>query len=339
MPAISRLASTGRGDNGWRRENASSLWVSCAARWPPIRALRSGRSSAASAHLRSAMSRLPMMTVSRLLKSWAMPPVSCPIASIFCDWRSVSSAAARRAASRWSVFGAHQRQPGERDEEGGRRQAEEQMAAQKVEPLLSDLVDPDAGAHIEREPVELANGEPAVRAVDLGHRRIVTAVRIARDALHEAAAGIELDVQRHRAGIAGEDDAVGPHHRVAAALHARQALVEIMEIARSNRNHDDAGESIRRDRAAFGSPRKIAHFPRGARECVRYKCRRLRRDGRENNRGPTGSRFGGRGLSNEVARGRPSRSMIQISFTAESASAIFLSWRCSSCELRICSSD
>ena len=32
-----------------------------------------------------------MMTVSRLLKSWATPPASWPNASIFCDWRSCAS--------------------------------------------------------------------------------------------------------------------------------------------------------------------------------------------------------------------------------------------------------
>ena len=35
--------------------------------------------------LRSAISRLPLMMVSRLLKSCATPPVSWPIASIFCE--------------------------------------------------------------------------------------------------------------------------------------------------------------------------------------------------------------------------------------------------------------
>src|SRR5882672_3429825 len=35
-----------------------------------------------------------MMAVSRLLKSWAMPPASRPIASIFCDCRSCSSVCA-----------------------------------------------------------------------------------------------------------------------------------------------------------------------------------------------------------------------------------------------------
>ena len=41
-----------------------------------------------------------MTAVSRLLKSCAMPPVSWPIASIFCDWRSISSARRRSAMSR-----------------------------------------------------------------------------------------------------------------------------------------------------------------------------------------------------------------------------------------------
>ena len=37
-----------------------------------------------------------MITASRLLKSWAIPPASRPTASIFCDWRSWSSS--RRAS-------------------------------------------------------------------------------------------------------------------------------------------------------------------------------------------------------------------------------------------------
>ena len=40
-----------------------------------------------------------MMMVSRLLKSWAMPPVSWPIACIFCDWRNCSSMARRSVTS------------------------------------------------------------------------------------------------------------------------------------------------------------------------------------------------------------------------------------------------
>ena len=41
-----------------------------------------------------------MITVSRLLKSWAMASVSCPIASIFWAWRS-SSCKARCSARAW----------------------------------------------------------------------------------------------------------------------------------------------------------------------------------------------------------------------------------------------
>ncbi len=36
------------------------------------------------------ISRLPRMTVSRLLKSWAIPPLSWPMACIFCAWNSAS---------------------------------------------------------------------------------------------------------------------------------------------------------------------------------------------------------------------------------------------------------
>ena len=41
----------------------------------------------------------PMMLVSRLLKSCAMPPVSCPTTSIFCAWRKRASDARRACAA------------------------------------------------------------------------------------------------------------------------------------------------------------------------------------------------------------------------------------------------
>ena len=41
-----------------------------------------------------------MIAVRRLLKSWATPPVSWPIASIFCDWRSSCSIRCRLVRSR-----------------------------------------------------------------------------------------------------------------------------------------------------------------------------------------------------------------------------------------------
>ena len=48
---------------------------------------------------RSADRRLPIMTFSRLLKSWATPPVSCPIASIFCGLSNASPAPLGAVAS------------------------------------------------------------------------------------------------------------------------------------------------------------------------------------------------------------------------------------------------
>ena len=48
---------------------------------------------------RGDISSPPMTGVSRLLKSWAMPPVSWPTASIFCAWRSASSARSRSPTS------------------------------------------------------------------------------------------------------------------------------------------------------------------------------------------------------------------------------------------------
>ena len=66
----------------------------------PTLASRSSAGSLRSARRRCSDSILPVMTVSRLLKSCAMPPVSWPIASIFCAWRSRSSLARRSVMSR-----------------------------------------------------------------------------------------------------------------------------------------------------------------------------------------------------------------------------------------------
>ena len=56
---------------------------------PPRRARVSGPPGCSRAAARCSR----VMTVRRLLKSWAMPPASRPTASIFCDWRSCSSSA------------------------------------------------------------------------------------------------------------------------------------------------------------------------------------------------------------------------------------------------------
>ena len=95
------LARSGLGSSGCRREKASRRWVSAAARLAdvtaPIDDSAGSRSSRPSASRFCARSSDPTMPCSRLLKSWAMPPVSWPTASIFCDWRSASSV--RRSVS------------------------------------------------------------------------------------------------------------------------------------------------------------------------------------------------------------------------------------------------
>ena len=80
--------SSALGCSTWRREKASSLPVSSAPRRE--RARRRGQqllarsASSASAGSSSSTCRLPWMTVSRLLKSCAMPPVSWPTLSRRC---------------------------------------------------------------------------------------------------------------------------------------------------------------------------------------------------------------------------------------------------------------
>ena len=90
------------GSSGWRRAKASSWRVSWRGAVGAVqgvleplrgRARRRPRSAASS-------SRLPRITCSRLLKSWATPPVSWPTASIRCAWRSRSCACSRSVMSR-----------------------------------------------------------------------------------------------------------------------------------------------------------------------------------------------------------------------------------------------
>jgi hypothetical protein len=76
----------------WIREKASSWPVSLAPRRVDSSAVSAIRFSRGSSTREAISSSPPMIGVSRLLKSWAMPPVSWPTASIFCAWRSASSA-------------------------------------------------------------------------------------------------------------------------------------------------------------------------------------------------------------------------------------------------------
>ena len=89
-PLRNLLTSIGFGSSGCRREKASSRLVSAAARCAPRIALRRAlQIEPAFRRLlgawRCAVSRLPITIIRRLLKSWAMPPLSWPTASIFWD--------------------------------------------------------------------------------------------------------------------------------------------------------------------------------------------------------------------------------------------------------------
>ena len=91
------------------RLNASSCRVSAAA-WLPAFSISSTDISASREGSPSGDSRSsaawPLMMVSRLLKSWAMPPASLPMASIFCDCRRSASvrASSRSALRRRTTF-------------------------------------------------------------------------------------------------------------------------------------------------------------------------------------------------------------------------------------------
>jgi hypothetical protein len=88
MPATITPRSSTVACKACLRLKAKSWWVSIAAR-PAVSAMssasrRSGPSGRALLRCSSRWTR-PVMTVSRLLKSWATPPASCPTASIFWD--------------------------------------------------------------------------------------------------------------------------------------------------------------------------------------------------------------------------------------------------------------
>ena len=96
----------------------------------------------------SAMSILPRMTVSMLLKSCAMPPDSRPTASIFCAWRSACSVDSRRLTSCCRRSVRRSAMMPRLTQRQRRRNAEDQMAApSSMHPGAHDrrrLLDADA---------------------------------------------------------------------------------------------------------------------------------------------------------------------------------------------------
>ena len=104
MPSTSALRLSGASANCWVREKARSWRVSFAARSVASAAKRAWRNILSSSLRRSIISRLPDTTVSRLLKSCAIPPVNWPTASIFCDWTSAVCARSRSATSSINIL-------------------------------------------------------------------------------------------------------------------------------------------------------------------------------------------------------------------------------------------
>jgi hypothetical protein len=99
IPSITALTAIGAMEMRWMREKASNWPVSLAPRRVDSRAVSAIRFSRGSSTRPAISSSPPMIGVSRLLKSWAMPPVRRPTASIFCAWRSASSALSRSPTS------------------------------------------------------------------------------------------------------------------------------------------------------------------------------------------------------------------------------------------------
>ena len=98
------FTSTTSGASGALREKASMLLTSSAPRLTaPWMSRRMSSCSAGSKRRAWSSSTLPWITASRLLKSCAMPPVSLPTASSFCDWRRAAW------ASTFSVMSIEQR--------------------------------------------------------------------------------------------------------------------------------------------------------------------------------------------------------------------------------------
>ncbi len=95
-----RLMSVTPGSSGWRRAKASSLLVNSAPRIAAVWEISaSSRSCGLDPSSVTSNSELPRMTVNRLLKSCAIPPVSFPIESSLWACCSCSSISLRSLMS------------------------------------------------------------------------------------------------------------------------------------------------------------------------------------------------------------------------------------------------
>ncbi len=109
MPRTRLPRSVGTTSRSCRRAKASRRCVSAAPRCAPCTAPSTSRVARGSTrHCLRSNSRLPSTAIRRLLKSCATPPVSWPIISVFCTWRSCSSVRLRCSISAsttaWAAF-------------------------------------------------------------------------------------------------------------------------------------------------------------------------------------------------------------------------------------------
>src|SRR5580704_412340 len=153
---------------------------------------------------------LPLTIIKRLLKSWATPPVSWPMAWSCCAWCSAPSAISRRSASScrcWVRRNANHNTANSNRVAGKLAEAD---APRHAVDLGGD------GEHVVGGPVVDSHAQPAVRTQALC---AIVAQRIAR-----------------------QDGTVVAHQGVKAAARLADQRVEILEIFRPHRHRDDASE-------------------------------------------------------------------------------------------------
>src|SRR6516164_1913210 len=203
--------------------------------------------------VRSRRSRctLPLTTIRRLLKSWATPPVNCPIASR--RW-----ALPQRGLRSLTPLGfgvepprATQRNPDDQQEKQRRGQTEDQMTRHGRHPFAPDHRAVDAGDDVDRKALELAMADSPFDRIDLGPPDgLDAALPSLRDRRVQSAAGLETLVGPLR--ITGKKSAVGTKQRVKAPRAAADERIELLEILRQHGDGDHALERTIRRRAAPG---------------------------------------------------------------------------------------
>ena len=136
-----------------------------------------------------------------------------------------------------------QRNADDDQQQQGRGQAEDQMARHGREPFPANRRAVDAGDHVDRKALELAQADAALERIDLRVRDGEDhALRPLHYDLVERAAGLKRTLAIGQLRIAGEKTAVAADQRVEASRAAADQRVEFLEIARQHRHRDHAVE-------------------------------------------------------------------------------------------------